>query len=167
MNTFGDILIIILKVPALDLPNSVKTPHLGSKKRYLSISVNIVKILNSHIQISSLLKLFFTEKVLPNLIKNAEELRAKVKTRGIKLLIYNASSHTAKLTKNFLESEGLDLLPHPPYFTRPSSLLFLAIPQAQNLPSGRELEPKQTLGSALYHCFKSIPEEEYRNAFIK
>ena len=35
--------------------------------------------------------------------------------RGIKLLIDNASSHTTKLTKNFLESEGLDLLPHPPY----------------------------------------------------
>ena len=58
---------------------------------------------------------FFTEKVLPSLIKNVEELRPKAKMRGIKLLIDNASSHTTKLTKNFLESEGLDLLPHPPY----------------------------------------------------
>ena len=36
----GELLIIILKVLALDLADSVKTPHLGSKKIYLSISVN-------------------------------------------------------------------------------------------------------------------------------
>ena len=36
-----ELLIIILKVLALDLPDSVKKTHLGSKKRYLSISVNI------------------------------------------------------------------------------------------------------------------------------
>ena len=37
----GELLIIILKVLALDLADSVKNPHLGPKKRYLSISVNI------------------------------------------------------------------------------------------------------------------------------
>ena len=37
----GELLIITLKVLALDLPDSVKNPHLGSKKRYLSIPVNI------------------------------------------------------------------------------------------------------------------------------
>ena len=37
----GEVLRIILKVLALDLPDSVKNPHSGSKKRYLSISVNI------------------------------------------------------------------------------------------------------------------------------
>ena len=37
----GELLIIILKVLALDLKDSVKKPHLVSKKRYLSISVNI------------------------------------------------------------------------------------------------------------------------------
>ena len=44
----GELLIIILKVLALDLPDSVKNPRLGSKKRYLSISVNIIQILSSH-----------------------------------------------------------------------------------------------------------------------
>ena len=37
----GELLIIILNVLALDFADSVKDPHLGSKKRYLSISVNI------------------------------------------------------------------------------------------------------------------------------
>ena len=36
-----ELLKIILKVLALDLPYSVKNFHLGSKKRYLSISVYI------------------------------------------------------------------------------------------------------------------------------
>ena len=36
----GELLMIILKVLDLDLAYSVKNPHLGSKKRYLSIFVN-------------------------------------------------------------------------------------------------------------------------------
>ena len=110
---------------------------------------------------------FFTEKVLPNLIKNVEELRLKAKMRGIKLLIDNASSHTAKLTKNFLESEGLDLLLHPPYSPDLAPCDFWLFPKLKIYLQGREFESKQTLGSALYHFFKSIPEEEYINAFIK
>ncbi|KAI6646349.1 Transposase [Oopsacas minuta] len=60
---------------------------------------------------------FFTEQVLPNLIKNIERYRPKTGTRGMKILIDNASSHTvtAKLTKYFLDEEGLELLPYPPY----------------------------------------------------
>ena len=37
----GELLITILKVLALDIADSGKNPHLGSKKRYLSISVNM------------------------------------------------------------------------------------------------------------------------------
>ncbi|KAI6657219.1 Transposase [Oopsacas minuta] len=58
---------------------------------------------------------FFPEQVLPNLIKDIEKYRPKTGTRGMKILIDNASSHTAKLTKNFLDVEGLELLPRPPY----------------------------------------------------
>ncbi|KAI6651210.1 Histone-lysine N-methyltransferase SETMAR-like [Oopsacas minuta] len=49
------------------------------------------------------------KQVLPNLIKNIEKYRPKTGTRGMKILIDNASSHTAKLTKNFLDVEGLEL----------------------------------------------------------
>ncbi|KAI6657221.1 Transposase [Oopsacas minuta] len=58
---------------------------------------------------------FFPEQVLPNLIKDIEKYRPKTGTRGMKILIDNASSHTAKLTKNFLDVEGLELLPRPLY----------------------------------------------------
>ena len=36
-----ELLRVIFKVLSLELADSVKNPHLGSKKRYLSISVNI------------------------------------------------------------------------------------------------------------------------------
>ncbi|KAI6649969.1 Transposase [Oopsacas minuta] len=58
---------------------------------------------------------FFTEQVLPNLIKTIEKYRPKTETRGMKILIDNASSHTTKLTKNLLDVEGLELLPQRPY----------------------------------------------------
>ncbi|KAI6651086.1 Histone-lysine N-methyltransferase SETMAR [Oopsacas minuta] len=47
--------------------------------------------------------------------KKYRKYRPKTGTRGMKILIDNASSHTAKLSKNFLDVEGLELLPHPPY----------------------------------------------------
>ncbi|KAI6659630.1 Transposase [Oopsacas minuta] len=43
---------------------------------------------------------FFTEQVLPNLIKNIEKYHPKTRTRGMKILIANTSSHKAKLTKS-------------------------------------------------------------------
>ena len=58
---------------------------------------------------------YFTLKIIPYLINNVNEARPKAGMRGIKLLIDNASSHTAKLAKIFLESERIELLPHPPY----------------------------------------------------
>ena len=66
--------------------------------------------------------------------RKCSQTRPKAKIRGIKLLIDNASSQTAKLTKVFLEAEGLDLLPHPPYSP---DLAPCDFPQAQNLPSSQ------------------------------
>ncbi|KAI6653909.1 Transposase [Oopsacas minuta] len=65
---------------------------------------------------------FFTEQVLPSLIKNIGKYRPKTGTRGMKIVNDNASSHTAKLTKDFLDVEGLELLPHPLCSPRPSSV---------------------------------------------
>ncbi|KAI6659985.1 Transposase [Oopsacas minuta] len=107
---------------------------------------------------------FFTEQVLPNLIKNIEKYRPKTGTRGMKILIDNASSHTGKLTKNFLDVEGLELLPHPPYLAPCDFWLF---PKLKIYLQGKDFNTLQALGTGLYQYFKSIPEEEYRIVFYK
>ena len=105
--------------------------------------------------------------MLPDLIKNVKEVRPKAKMRGIKLLIDNASSHTAKLTKIFLEAEGLYLLPHPPYSSDLAPCDFWLFPKLKIYLQGKEFASRQTLGTVLYQYFKTIPEEEYRSVFVK
>ncbi|KAI6648177.1 Transposase [Oopsacas minuta] len=107
---------------------------------------------------------FFTEQALPNLIEYIEKYRPKTGTRGMKILIDNASSHTAKLTKNFLDVEGLELLPHPPYSPDLVPCDFWLFPKLKIYLQGKDFNTLQALGTGLYQYFKSIPEED-RNLF--
>ncbi|KAI6653073.1 Transposase [Oopsacas minuta] len=108
---------------------------------------------------------FFTEQVLPNLIKNIKKYRPKIGTRGMKILIDNASSHTTKLTKYFLDIERLELLPHPPYSPDLALCDFWLFPKLKIYLQVKDFNTLQALGTGLYQYFKSIPEEEYRNVF--
>ncbi|KAI6654415.1 Transposase [Oopsacas minuta] len=110
---------------------------------------------------------FFTEQMLPNLIKNIEKYRPKTGTRGTKILIDNPSSHTAKLTKNFLDVEGLELLPHPSYSPDLAPCDFWLFPKLKIYLQVKDFNTLQALGTGMYQYFKSIPEEEYRNVFYK
>ncbi|KAI6648398.1 Transposase [Oopsacas minuta] len=85
----------------------------------------------------------------------------------MKILIDNASSHTAKLTKNFLVVEGLELLPHPPYSLDLAPCDFWLFPKLKIYLQGKDFNALQALGTGLYQYFKSIPEEVYRNVFYK
>ncbi|KAI6655666.1 Transposase [Oopsacas minuta] len=110
---------------------------------------------------------FFTEQVLPNLIKNIEKYRPKTGIRGMKILIDNASSHSAKLSKDFLDVEGLELLPHPPYSPDLAPCDIWLFPKLKIYLQGKDFNTLQALRTGLYQYFKSIPEEEYRNVFYK
>ncbi|KAI6648034.1 hypothetical protein LOD99_8236 [Oopsacas minuta] len=99
--------------------------------------------------------------------KNIEKYRPKTGTRGMKILIDNASSHTAKLTKNFLDVEGLELFPHPPYSPNLAPCDFWLFPKLKIYLQGKDFNTLQALGTGLYQYFKSIPEEEFRNVFYK
>ncbi|KAI6652958.1 Transposase [Oopsacas minuta] len=85
----------------------------------------------------------------------------------MKILIDNASSHTAKLTKNFLDVEGLGLLPHQPFSPDLAPCDFWLFPKLKIYPQGNDFNTLRALGAGLYHYFKSIPGEEYRNLFYK
>ncbi|KAI6648760.1 Histone-lysine N-methyltransferase SETMAR-like [Oopsacas minuta] len=83
----------------------------------------------------------------------------------MKILIDNASTHTAKLTKNFLAVEVLELLPHPPYLPDLAPCGFGYSPSLNSTFKAKDFNTLQALGTGLYQYFKSIPEEEYRNVF--
>ncbi|KAI6647105.1 Transposase [Oopsacas minuta] len=108
---------------------------------------------------------FFTEQVFPNLLKNIEKYRPKTRTREMKNLIDNASSNTAKFTKNFLDVEGLELLPHPPYSPDLAPCDFWLFPKFKIYLQGKDYNTLQALGTGLYQYFKSIPEEDTEMCF--
>ncbi|KAI6661355.1 hypothetical protein LOD99_9982, partial [Oopsacas minuta] len=47
--------------------------------------------------------------------KKYRKVPPNTETRAMKIFIDNVSSHTSKLTKNFFDEEGLELLPHRQY----------------------------------------------------
>ncbi|KAI6651338.1 Transposase [Oopsacas minuta] len=57
----------------------------------------------------------------------------------MKILIDNASSHTAKLSKDFLDVEGFELLPHPPYSPDLASCDFWLLPKLKIYLQGKYL----------------------------
>ncbi|KAI6653994.1 Alpha-1,3/1,6-mannosyltransferase ALG2 [Oopsacas minuta] len=79
----------------------------------------------------------------------------------MKVIIDNVTSHTAKLTKNFLDVEGLELLPHPPYSPDLAPCDFWLSPKLKIYLQRKDFNTLQALSMGLY--FKSIPEEEYSN----
>ncbi|KAI6650039.1 Transposase [Oopsacas minuta] len=50
----------------------------------------------------------------------------------MKILIDNVMPHTAKLAKNFLDVEGLELLPHPPYSPDLARVIFCYSPSLKS-----------------------------------
>ncbi|KAI6646050.1 Transposase [Oopsacas minuta] len=108
---------------------------------------------------------FFTEQVLPNLIKNIEKYRPKTGTRGMKILIDNASFHTAKLTKDFLDVEGLELLPHPPYSPDLAPCDFSLFLKLKIYLQGKDFSTLQALGTGLYQYINPSPKKSREMCF--
>ncbi|KAI6646073.1 Transposase [Oopsacas minuta] len=65
----------------------------------------------------------------------------------MKILIDDASSHAAKLTKSFLDVEGLELLPHPPYSPDLAQCDFGLFPKLKIYPQGKDFSTLQALGT--------------------
>ncbi|KAI6648575.1 hypothetical protein LOD99_8055 [Oopsacas minuta] len=78
---------------------------------------------------------------------------------------YSTPYIMAKLTKNFLDVEGLEVLPHLPYSPNLAPCDFWLFPKLKIYLQGKDFNTLQAHGTGLYQYFKSIPEEEYRNVF--
>ncbi|KAI6646863.1 Transposase [Oopsacas minuta] len=103
---------------------------------------------------------FFTEQVLfPNLIKNIEKYRPKTGTRGMKILIDNASFHTAKLTKNFLDVEGLELLPYSLYSPNLALCDFWLFPSLKSIFKAKILTHYKPSERACYSTSNPSPKK--------
>ncbi|KAI6659699.1 Transposase [Oopsacas minuta] len=74
----------------------------------------------------------------------------------MKILIDNASSHTAKLIKNFWDVEGFELLLHPPHSLDLAPCDFWLFAKLKIYLQGKDFNTLQALGTGLHQYFKSI-----------
>ena len=62
---------------------------------------------------------------------------------------------------DFLESEKVTVLPHPPYSPDLAPCDYFLCPKLKYHLSGRRYNSRNALGSAVYQCLMGVPTEEY------
>lgn len=145
----------------------VLRPGFQSRKRLFSIFFNyqgpvVVDILP---QKETITAKYYAKTVLPQVMQSICEQRPNVGTQKTLLLHDNASAHKAKVTVTYLEEQGVQVLPHPPYSPDLAPCDFWLFPLMKQNLSGRKFTRIQDLGKAVKSQLHTIPESEYRNAF--
>ena len=81
---------------------------------------------------------WYCEVCIPGVLQALREQRPKCGTRGLLWHHDNASAHTAVRTLDFLEAEGVQLLPHPPYSPDLAPCDFFLFPKVKTMLKGRQ-----------------------------
>jgi len=108
---------------------------------------------------------FYVEKCLQKVIKALKKKRPKSGTQGIFLHHDNASPHKARLTRDFFTSEGLKILPHPPYSPDLSPCDFFLFPKLKSFLRGKTFGSQKQLDSAVGQRLREISKDQYLSAF--
>ena len=101
---------------------------------------------------------------LPLLTTISKALKAGV--RGIKLFHDNATTHRSAVVKSYLEEFHIQVLLHPLYSHDLSPCNFWLNSYIKSCLRGRKFEMRSAVGSTLYQCINSIPNEQFKNAFF-
>lgn len=147
-------------------PDVLKTGF-RSRKRMFTIFFNSQGVVAVDIlpEGSTVTAKYYTETVLPAVL---EERRQRARTRhGARLLLHhdNAAPHTAAATQAFLEQQGVQLLPHPPYSPDLAPCDFWLFPKVKSAISGRPFSRIQDLARAVKSELERLPASEYHSCF--
>ncbi|XP_062593106.1 histone-lysine N-methyltransferase SETMAR-like [Saccostrea cucullata] len=96
---------------------------------------------------------YYRDVVLKKL-KKYQKRRPVSGFRHVRLLYDNAPSHTSELVKQFLKSEKVTVLPHPPYSPDLAPCDFFLFPKLKKFLSGRRYKSRQALGSVVSQCLR-------------
>ena len=83
---------------------------------------------------------WYTESCLPKVIEAIHVQRPGTGLRGTFLHHDNASSHRSKMTRQFVEESGLQLLPHPPYSPDLAPCDFWLFPRIKKHLKGKKFD---------------------------
>jgi len=108
---------------------------------------------------------YYIDNCLKPLIDNIERQRPTCGVQGIKLHYDNGRPHVHKEVTNYLESEGITIIKHPPYSPDLAPCDFWLFDFIkQNIPDQSDSE---SLHQAVSDFMNSLSKEEYRKTFDK
>lgn len=108
---------------------------------------------------------FYKNVVLKTLRKKMRKLRPQTGLAYVNLLHDNAPAHKSSIVTDFLKSEKVNVLPHPPYSPDLAPCDFFLFPKLKKHLSGRRYRSRSALGSAIHQFLLSVPKQSYENCF--
>ena len=144
----------------------VLRPGFQSRKRLFSIFFNAQGTVAIDIlpEKASITATYYTEVVLPKVVKEVCNQRPTVGTSRTLLLHDNASAHKAKVTTTFLGEQGIHVLDHPPYSPDLAPCDFWLFPILKERLAGHKFDRVQDLAKAVKSQLDTIPKEDYQRA---
>ncbi|CAH2011645.1 unnamed protein product [Acanthoscelides obtectus] len=86
-------------------------------------------------------------------------------TADLYTTIYNASSHTAQKTKQYLTEENVELLDHPPHSPDLSPNDFLTLPKIKNRLHGQRFQSPEEATDAFKNAVLDLPANDWNKCF--
>lgn len=77
----------------------------------------------------------------------------------------NAPAHRSELVQDFVATNGIRVLPHPPYSPDLAPCDFWLFPKLKSDLAGVRYESRSALGSAIHQYRRGIPEEDFTACF--
>ncbi len=108
---------------------------------------------------------FYANKILPNMLSNYKKNNGKNSLQELTLHHDNASSHTCRLTKTYLENQGISNLPHPPYSPDLAPCDFFLFPKIKKELKNKKYDHVENLARAVQAVTSRITLEDYHNCF--
>ena len=147
----------------------VLSPGFQSRKRMFTVFFNYrgpvaIDILP---QGTTMTSQYYVQTVLPQVKNTIDEQRPTIGMSRTFHLHDNAAPHKSRATTQALQEQGIRVLPHPAYSPDLAPCDFWLFPILKDRLAGRKFERIQDLAKAVKSELRTIPEEEYHNAFRK
>lgn len=108
---------------------------------------------------------WYSKKCLPAVFESVKKRRPRTGLRGLLLHHDNASSHTAKVTKELLRTSNVNLLDHPPYSPDLAPCDFSLFPKMKEPLRGKRFESIEELTIEVQNSLNSFKIEDFHHCY--
>jgi [histone H3]-lysine36 N-dimethyltransferase SETMAR len=144
-------------------------PSFRSKKRMFTIFINYrgplcIDVLPEDATINGN---YYATVILPQLVDGISEQRPKMRSTRLLLHHDNAAPHGTKQVKDYIASQGIQIMPHPPYSPDLAPMDFWVFPKLKSDLSGIHFSRIQDLAKAVKSQLEAYGEDWFREGLEK